>query len=70
LTDICKCGVTQKFIGLRHNSSQGAIGDAVYVFFMRAALHGAIDSGHQDAACAFTMNSVARETFHIYIQFS
>jgi hypothetical protein len=36
----------------------------------RAALHGAIDSGRQDAACAFTMNSVARETFHIYIQFS
>jgi hypothetical protein len=36
----------------------------------RAALHGVIDSGRQDGACVFTMNSVARETFHIYIPFS
>jgi hypothetical protein len=68
---------------LRHNSSQGRIGNAVYVFFMRlpaflarwstpvhSGPHGAIDGGSRGDVCAFTMNSVAREPFHIYMPLS
>jgi hypothetical protein len=65
--------------GLRHNSSQERIGNAVCVFFMQppacwravpalhAGPHGAIDAGGGSRVYAFTMNSVAREPFHIYI---
>jgi hypothetical protein len=66
--------------GLRHNSSQGSIEDRIYVFFevgiyvffmhpagmfMRSAGKAAVNK-----KSAFTMNSMARQAFRIYIPLS
>jgi hypothetical protein len=80
LADICKCGVTQKVhavcVTIRHKRGL----EMRYMSFscarwradapVHADPQGAIDGGSRGKACAFTMNSVARERFHIYISLS
>jgi hypothetical protein len=62
--------------GLRHNSSQGSIEDTICVFFMRPAGMSVRQNMRQtgsaaiDFKSAFTMNSMARETFRIYMPLS
>jgi hypothetical protein len=59
--------------GLRHNSSQDSIEDTICVFFMRPAgmlVHQVMRHARTaaiDHKGAFTMNSIARETFRIYM---
>jgi len=61
---------------LRHNSSRDSIEDTICVFFMRLALAprgmfaGPVRAAAVDDKSAFTMNSMAREAFRIYMPMS
>jgi hypothetical protein len=60
--------------GLRPNSSQDSIEDAICVFFMRPTgvfvrpSQAPCPHAASDDKSAFTMNSMARETFRIYMR--